>query len=124
MNRTSVWDSLKSEAEQAVTSEPLLASYIYACVLNHKSFDDSLSFILSNKIADNVMPSMAIRELFKGAYEECPDVINFAKHDVRAVCARDPAIDSMLTVLLNFKGYQAIQSRRPLFQRQCARRCD
>lgn len=112
MSSRSVWETLKEEADSAVKSEPLLASYIYACVLNHTSFEASISFILSNKIADGVMPSMAIRELFLNAYRNCPDVINYGKHDLRAVFERDPAIFSMLTVLLNLKGYQAIQSHR------------
>lgn len=112
MSSRSVWETLKKEADSVIKSEPLLASYVYACVLNHTSFEACLSFILSNKIADNVMPSMAIRELFEGAYSNCPDVINYAKHDLRAVFDRDPAISSMLSVLLNLKGYQAIQAHR------------
>ncbi len=112
MSSRSVWETLKQEADDAIKAEPLLASYIYSCVLNHSSFEASLSFILSNKIADNVMPSMAIRDLFAAAYSNCPDVINYGKHDLRAVFERDPAIYSMLTVLLNLKGYQAIQSHR------------
>ena len=112
MSSISVWETLKREADDVIKSEPLLASYVYACVLNHPNFEASLSFILSNKIADNVMPAMAIRELFENAYKRCPDVINNAKHDIRAVFERDPAIDSMLMILLNLKGYQAIQSHR------------
>ncbi|RVU86096.1 serine O-acetyltransferase [Leucothrix sargassi] len=112
MSSISVWETLKKEADDVIQREPLLASYVYACVLNHANFEASLSFILSNKIADSVMPSMAIRELFENAYGRCPDVINNAKHDLRAVFERDPAIDSMLTILLNLKGYQSIQSHR------------
>lgn len=112
MSSHSVWETLKHEADAVTKSEPLLASYVYACVLNHTSFEACLSFILSNKIADNVMPSMAIRELFESAYRSCPDVINYGKHDLRAVFERDPAISSMLTVLLNLKGYHAIQAHR------------
>lgn len=112
MSSFSVWEKLKIEADEAVKSEPLLASYIYACVLNHSSFEASLSFILSNKIADNVMSAMAVRELFEKAYDNCPDVINYGKHDLRAVFERDPAVFSMLSVLLNMKGYLAIQSHR------------
>ncbi|PWQ95951.1 serine O-acetyltransferase [Leucothrix arctica] len=112
MSSISVWATLNKEASEVIKTEPLLASYVYACVLNHPNFEASLSFILSNKIADNVMPAMAIRELFENAYKRCPDVINNAKHDLRAVFERDPAIDSMLTILLNLKGYLAIQSHR------------
>ena len=50
MSSRSVWETLKQEADDAIKAEPLLASYIYSCVLNHSSFEASLSFILSNKI--------------------------------------------------------------------------
>ena len=40
-----LWQQLKSEAEAVTKEEPLLASYVYACVLNHESLQSALSFI-------------------------------------------------------------------------------
>ena len=61
------WLQLKKEARQIVDEEPLLASFIHACILTHHNFESSLSFILSNKMADDVMPALTIREILDEA---------------------------------------------------------
>ena len=71
-----LWQQLKSEAEAVTKEEPLLASYVYACVLNHESLQSALSFILANKLSDDVMPVATVRELF--AY--CPDSSHVVVH--------------------------------------------
>ncbi|MEP4891200.1 MAG: serine O-acetyltransferase [Aliiglaciecola sp.] len=106
------WKRLKSEAEELVESEPLLASYVHACILAHHNFETSLSFILSNKIQDEVMPALAIREVLDQAYLLKPEIVESAIEDIEAVLTRDPAVDKILTVLLYFKGFQAIQGYR------------
>lgn len=106
------WTRLKKDAETLVSSEPLLASYVHSCVLSHHNFETALSFILSNKIQDDVMPALAIRELFDQAYLLNPKMVEDAIADIQAVLDRDPAVDSILTVLLYFKGFQAIQTHR------------
>ncbi|WJG09658.1 serine O-acetyltransferase [Aliiglaciecola sp. LCG003] len=106
------WNSLKADAQQLVKNEPLLASYVHACILAHHNFETSLSFILSNKIKDEVMPALAIREVFDQAYLLCPAIVESAALDIQAVLKRDPAVDSALKVLMFFKGFQAIQTHR------------
>ncbi|XOV78682.1 MAG: serine O-acetyltransferase [Aestuariibacter sp.] len=112
MVKESFWQTLQQDALKVVTSEPLLATHAHACILNHRNFESSLSFILSNKMADDVMPALAIREFFDDAYSSDPLVAEAAAADAKAVFERDPAVHSHLSVLLNFKGYQAIQVHR------------
>ncbi|MEM0910137.1 MAG: serine O-acetyltransferase [Pseudomonadota bacterium] len=106
------WKTLKTEAQTVADNEPLLASYLHACVLNHHNFESSLSFILSNKVSDDVMPALALREMFDEAYLMHPDMVESAMHDALAVVSRDPAVSSLLTVIMHFKGYQALQVHR------------
>lgn len=106
------WKRLKLEAEQLVANERLLASYVHSCVLSHHNFETALSFILANKMQDDVMPALAISELFDQAYLLNPKMVEDAIADIQAVLDRDPAVDSILTVLLYFKGYQSIQTHR------------
>jgi serine O-acetyltransferase len=106
------WQQLKEEAGQLVDKEPLLSSYVHTCVLAHHNFETSLSFILSNKLADNVMSALSVREMFEQSYLMTPEVVEAAIYDIQAVFKRDPAVSSFLTVLLNFKGFQAIQVHR------------
>ena len=55
-----VWEKLTQEAKLVIQREPLLASYVYACVLNHGSLQSALSFILANKLSDDVMPAISV----------------------------------------------------------------
>lgn len=107
-----LWQVLLSEAESLIEKEPLLASYVYACVLNHDSLASSLSFILANKLSDEVMPAIAVRELFDDAFAVSPDLIDCAAQDIRAVYERDAATRSYLPVILYLKGFHAIEAHR------------
>lgn len=106
------WQRLKREAQEVSAKEPLLASYLHACVLCHHNFETSLSFILSNKISDHVMPAIAVREMFDEAFLMAPHIVESAMQDIDAVVSRDPAVSSYLTVLMHFKGFQALQVHR------------
>jgi serine O-acetyltransferase len=118
------WQQLKDEAEQLVNNEPLLASYVHTCILAHRNFETALSFILSNKLADDVMSALSVREMFEQSYLIRPEIVDAAICDIQAVFKRDPAVHSFLTVLLNFKGFQAIQVHRLAHQLWMAGRKD
>lgn len=107
-----IWQQLRSEAEEMIKREPLLASYVYACILNHNSLASSLSFILANKLSDDVMPVVTVRELFDDAFDSCPDCLEHTTADIIAVFERDAAICSYLPVILYLKGFQSIQVHR------------
>lgn len=107
-----IWSELQREARDLILREPLLASYVYACILNHNSLDAALSFLLSNKLGDAVMPAMTIRELFELAFADDPEIIISAAHDIQAVHDRDAATNTYLPVILYLKGYHSIQVHR------------
>ncbi|PID62437.1 MAG: serine O-acetyltransferase [Gammaproteobacteria bacterium] len=109
---TAVWQRLRTEAEQLVSEEPLLASFFHSCVLKHEALGAAMAFILSNKLADGVMPAMTLYELFQDAYTHTPAMVGNLANDIQAVHERDPAVDKYLTVLLYFKGFHAIQTHR------------
>jgi serine O-acetyltransferase len=118
------WQQLKTEAQQLVDNEPLLSSYVHTCILAHHNFETALSFILSNKLTDDVMGSLAFREMFEQSYLLHHEVVDAAICDIQAVFNRDPAVQTFLTVLLNFKGFQAIQVHRLANQLHLAGRKD
>lgn len=107
-----LWQKLRQEAEGVIQREPLLASYVHACVLGHDSLASALSFILANKLSDEVMPAVAMRELFDKAFQDSPEIIKNAACDLVAVRERDAAITSYLPAILYLKGYQSIQVHR------------
>ena len=107
-----LWQQLRTEAEQVVQQEPLLASYVHARVLNHDSLESALIFILANKLSDDVMPVETVLELFDNAFSTSPQIIDFSACDIRAVYERDAAISSYLPVILYLKGFLSIQVHR------------
>ena len=107
-----IWQRLRSEAESVIQREPLLASYVYACVLNHNSLESALGFILANKLSDDVMPAISVGELFEFAFVTSPELVHDAASDILAVHERDAATRSYLQAILFLKGFQAIQVHR------------
>jgi len=112
ISREAFWLALKQEAKLVSAKEPMLASYLEACVQKHHSFETSLSFILSNKISDDVMPATTLSEMFNYAYSLNPEMVEAAVADAQAIVARDAAVSSCLTVIIHFKGFQALQVHR------------
>ncbi|WP_338365007.1 serine O-acetyltransferase [uncultured Pseudoalteromonas sp.] len=110
--RHEIWQQLRSEANEVVTREPLLASHVYSCILNHECLGSALSFIVANKLADAVVSAFTIRELFDQAFVRCDRMLTHVAHDIKAVKDRDPAAETYLTVILNLKGFHAIQAHR------------
>lgn len=107
-----IWERLQQEARELIAREPLMASYVYACVLNHKSLSSALSYLLAHKLANYVMSAVAIRELVDTAFRESPGIVDYAACDIQAVHDRDAATSAFLPVILYLKGYQSIQVHR------------
>ncbi len=108
----SIWAKIIAEAKTMQASEPLLSEYIRLCILQHENLTQACSFIFAQKMASDVMPVEKLEQLFSEFYQAEPDTIETLAYDIEAVFERDPAIHSFLTVLLNLKGFQAIQIHR------------
>lgn len=107
-----VWDRMRCEASEMASQEPVLASSIYATVLNHDTLEEVLSFHLARKLANAEVTAMGLREVFEDAYEADPSIIDAFRADTAAVFDRDPACDSYLQPLLFFKGFNSLQAQR------------
>ena len=107
-----LWRTIREEVAEEAASEPLLASFLYATVLNHKSLEDALAFLLAGKVESTVLPSMLIRELISDAMRADPAIGNAVRADLHAVRDRDPAAHHYSRPFLFFKGFQALQTYR------------
>ncbi len=107
-----VWDRMRREASEMAAQEPVLASSIFATILNHDSLAEVLSFHLARKLANVEVTAMGLREVFEDAYEADPGIIEAFRADIVAVFDRDPACDSYLQPLLFFKGFNSLQAHR------------
>lgn len=107
-----VWARLRQEAEASAAAEPILASYLHAAILNHRSFESSLAYHLAEELGNKQAGAMLLQQVFDEAYEATPDIADMARADLMAVVDRDPACDFFLQPLLYFKGFQALQCYR------------
>ena len=107
-----VWTEIICEAERLAASEPRLASFYHSTILTHDSVCKALSYILANRLGAAEMPAIAIREVIEEAHEGDPELIHAAAEDMVATRDRDPAVSMLITPLLYFKGYHALQAYR------------
>lgn len=107
-----VWSRIRTEAAEAVTQEPLLASLVHASVLHHQRLEDALSYQLAQRLGNSDVSALMMREVINEALTSDPDIGNAVRADLVAVNERDPACRSYMKPLLFFKGFLAIQSHR------------
>lgn len=107
-----VWHRIRTEAEAAISSEPLMGGLIHSGVLHHASFERALAYRLSLKLASNEMSEQILREIADEAYVNEPELAAAARADLMAIYDRDPACHRYLQPLLYFKGFQAVQAYR------------
>ncbi|HEY8938857.1 MAG TPA: serine O-acetyltransferase [Cellvibrio sp.] len=108
----SLWESIRLQTRKQAESEPVLASFLYATVLNHDSLKGALSFHLANKLDSPALPAMLIREVIEEALAKDGEIIESVRADLMAVSERDSACCSLVTPLLYFKGFHALQAYR------------
>lgn len=107
-----IWQKLLEESRQKADSEPILASYLHATVLNHRRLEDALSFHLASKLATANLPAMAIREFMTEAFEKSQEIQEAIRKDLEAVTRRDPASRGISEPFLHYKGFHALESYR------------
>ena len=107
-----LWQSIREEVAGEVEREPILASFLHATVLNHKSLEDALAFLLAGKLECSALPAMLVRELIADAMEANPGIGQSIRADIRATRDRDPAAKGFSEPFLYFKGFHALQTHR------------
>ena len=107
-----IWKTIRAEAEQAAAEEPVLASYFYAHILNHSSFECAVSFRLASRLHSATVEAMTIREVVNEALSDDSSIAEAMKADISAYVDRDPACDRYMMPFLYFKGFHALQAQR------------
>ncbi|MFL0798038.1 MAG: serine O-acetyltransferase [Cellvibrionaceae bacterium] len=112
MDIATLWEHISRETQEAVEQEPALASFYHACILNHGSLCDALSYQLASQLGNEAVPAILLRETFDEALRESAVIVDSARADIEACRERDPACDRYYLPLLYFKGFHAIQAHR------------
>ncbi len=96
------------EAEQ----EPLLRDCIVGRVLAHETFAQAITHAIVRGLENEELTRSVLTELTSRVVEAHPGVVMAAACDIEAYVARDPACESVLSPLLHYKGFLAIQCYR------------
>lgn len=107
-----LWSAIREEAAGLAANEPLLASFAHSSVLDHGGLEGVLSSALARKLASDALSQKGLGELIGAAFEADPEIGLSVRADLLAVTERDPACRGLLSPLLFFKGFQAIQAHR------------
>jgi serine O-acetyltransferase len=107
-----IWTKLHEEVVVMAQSEAMLASYLYAAVLNHRTLEEALSYLLAGKLASQYISAMSLRDLIAQALQWSPEIRQAVRRDLCAVCERDPAARGLAQPFLHYKGFHALQSHR------------
>ncbi|WP_409523093.1 serine O-acetyltransferase [Nitrincola sp. MINF-07-Sa-05] len=112
LENDTVWNALRDEVTSLALSEPVLASYFHATVINHDTLEDSLSYLLAGKLSSLDLPAMSLREVLWQAFQASDDITDTTRKDLCATVDRDPAASSLANPYLNHKGFHALQAYR------------
>jgi serine O-acetyltransferase len=107
-----VWGRLRQEVQAMAEAEPMLASYLHATVLKHRTLEDSLSYLLAGRLSSVYFSAMSFREIIDEAFGASPQIREAICCDLLAVVDRDPAARGVAQPFLHYKGFHALQSYR------------
>ena len=107
-----IWSALRQQAEAMAISEPTLAGFVHATILQHDRLEQALSYHLARKLGSDDLSPLAIREIFDHAIAAEDSFGQAVRADLSAVFERDPACHSYLDAFLFYKGFHALECHR------------
>jgi len=107
-----IWPMLLVQAEMLQKMEPALAGLLQSGILSEKTFPGAVGKILSAKLASADVDAAAIRDIFATAHRQEAKMAPAEKKELLAVMRNDPAAHDLLTPVLFFKGFHALQAYR------------
>ncbi len=107
-----VWSLLRTGATAVAATEPALASFVHATILNHERLEGALSYHLASKLGGEEASAMMLREVFQDTFAQSPQIGEAVRADLSAVVERDPAAQGFVQPFLFYKGFLALQAYR------------
>lgn len=83
----------------------LLVSFIYVCIFMYYNFELLLSFILLNKMVDDIMLVLVICEVFDEVYLLEFVIVEVVIEDICVIFNCDLVVKDYMMVLIYFKGF-------------------
>ena len=107
-----IWDQVRQEARMAADNDPLMATFFYSTVINHKSIEDAVIYRVCERLDHADMPAILLRQTFEEMLRDNPVWSAIIRVDIQAYYDRDPVCTRYIEPVLYFKGFHAIQTYR------------
>ncbi len=107
-----VWEEIRAQASTHAQSEPFLASFLHATILNHSELELALSFHLASQLDSPTASSLLLREVMLDAMKNDESFHFAVRADLCAVKERDSACNELYLPFLYYKGFHALQTHR------------
>ena len=76
-----IWEQIREEAGKHVQSEPILASFLQAVILNHTRLELALSFHLASQLDSPTASSLLLREVMLEAMDSDAGIRSAVRED-------------------------------------------
>jgi serine O-acetyltransferase len=107
-----LWRLVRREAEDAVVRDPVFGAALSSAILDHPDFAHALAHQIGARLGGSPADCARFAQLARDAFGSSPDLIDAASRDLQSIAVHDPATRTLLPLLLNFKGYVALQAWR------------
>ena len=107
-----IFSRLRLEAEETVRTEPELAGFVMASVLNHDTLESAIVHRVAARLDHQDVAGDLIRQTYLEIISRDASIGEAFRADIIAVADRDPACLRLIEPLLYFKGFHALQCHR------------
>ena len=107
-----IWLSIRREAETALARDPLFGRSLSASILDHPDLGAAVAHQIGQRLGKSAGDQDQFARVAHEAFAASPDLVDAASRDLEWIVRHDPASAGPLPVLLNFKGYVALQAWR------------
>ncbi len=107
-----VWTRIQAESETIINSEPALAGLVLENIVQQASLEDAVAARISSRLDHKDVSGALIYQAFMEASSADKTIADSYRADIVATFDRDPACESLITPLLYFKGFHAVQTHR------------
>lgn len=107
-----LWAQLRCDAQALAVREPLMQQHLSRTILLRNTPAEMLASILALRLTSPTFAHDDLYALFEQVLSGNPVLVEAATRDIAAVLTRDPGAPSALHVLINLKGFHALQVHR------------
>ncbi|HJV87392.1 MAG TPA: serine O-acetyltransferase [Noviherbaspirillum sp.] len=107
-----IWRGIRDAAQAVARREPMLRMRVNSLVLSLAAPASIIAAVLARRLACEDLQEPALHALMEDILRDQPLILAQVTDDLAAVRERDPACPDSLHVLLNLKGFHALQTYR------------